>query len=324
MVAHEVTLEGDERFDLNTLTLDQLRKLCRNVGITYANNCNKFACRRAIWIMLDYQSDMERDGKVIMDVDNTTSNILRITNILFSSCFLESFLKLNDSKKRTDYEHGGLPKDFWEDVAEAMNCSDDDDSTALKLVISEEDEHYEDINSIHLKYFDLMTASCIKKKVNQLLKVRTQMQKNMTISGEHDSDPYNFVELAMSKIGKKGLSILGCYYFFMRCEDVPEVDSRFSLEIDEVLKGSTENLPSPSPTKNNKNNTYDSKKRAYSAIVDISNTAKSIAVAMEETNKLAKQDQEIKVADQKIKVAQALGKDDILHDILDSMSSADG
>jgi hypothetical protein len=38
----------------------------------------------------------------------------------------------------------------------------------------------------------------------------------MTLSGEHDSDPYNFVEIAMKKIlgGKGGLTLLGVYYFF--------------------------------------------------------------------------------------------------------------
>ena len=37
----------------------------------------------------------------------------------------------------------------------------------------------------------------------------------MTTSGEHDSDPYNFVEIAMKKIlgGKGGLTLLGIYYF---------------------------------------------------------------------------------------------------------------
>ena len=48
------------------------------------------------------------------------------------------------------------------------------------------------------------------------------------------------------------------------------------------------------------------------AIVEISDTAKSIVVAMDKTNKLAEQAQ-------RISVAQALGKNDLLETILASM-----
>ena len=55
----------------------------------------------------------------------------------------------------------------------------------------------------------------------------------MTISGEHDSDPFNFVEVAMKKVGKSGLTILGFYYFFKICDDHSEVDASYSVEMDE-------------------------------------------------------------------------------------------
>ena len=51
MVAFEVKLvgeEGDATFDLQKLNLDQIRKLCRNVGVQYVNKCNKFQCRKAL------------------------------------------------------------------------------------------------------------------------------------------------------------------------------------------------------------------------------------------------------------------------------------
>jgi hypothetical protein len=54
------------------------------------------------------------------------------------------------------------------------------------------------------------------------------MKKNMTISGEHDNDAYNFVEVAMKNTGSTGLTRIGCYYFITRCEDNPEVDVRFT------------------------------------------------------------------------------------------------
>ena len=219
MMAYAMDGDDNETEDLTKLTLDQLRKLCKNIGKRYVNNCTKFQCRKALCVLANYQEHRERDGTGTIS-DKTTGNIIRITNIIFSHEFLDSFLALNDSKKRTDHETGELPKNFWEDVLEAMNGSDDDDDdTALQIVIAQEDEHYEEIKSVKLQEFDIMSSSAIKKKVNQLLKVRKQIQKNMTISGEHDSNPYNFVEVAMNSIGKNGLSLLGCYYFFKRCED---------------------------------------------------------------------------------------------------------
>jgi hypothetical protein len=105
------------------------------------------------------------------------------------------------------------------------------------------------------------------------------------------------------------LSTLGCYYFYTRCESTPEVDVRFAVEMDDALKGNTgdtESLKRPEVKCNEK-------KKAFAAVVEISNTAKSIASAMEKTNRLAEQAQ-------LISVAQALGKHDILENILKTMS----
>ena len=136
------------------------------------------------------------------------------------------------------------------------------------------------------------------------------MKKNMQTSGEHDNDPYNFVEVAMKKVGKAGLDILGCYYFYMRCELNPEVDVRFTVEMDDVLKGNTAELELSQ--KQQVKSTE--KKDAFAAVMKMSNTASSIAEAMEETNRLAAQAQ-------LISVVQALGKNDILENLLSTMSS---
>ena len=57
------------------------------------------------------------------------------------------------------------------------------------------------------------------------------IQKNMTLSGKHDSN-----------VGKNGLSTLGCYYFLKLCNDNPEVDIHFSQEIDEFWKGDMDEI----------------------------------------------------------------------------------
>ena len=101
MVAYKVKLDEDKSVDLRMLTLDQLRKLCKNVGVRYVNNCNKFQCRKALCVLAKYQEKMERDGAVGTTIiaDKTTNNILCITNIIFSHDLLDSFLVLNDNKK---------------------------------------------------------------------------------------------------------------------------------------------------------------------------------------------------------------------------------
>ena len=329
-VAYQAKLSDGSTVDLSQLTLDQLRKLCRQVGCSYVNKCNKFQCRKAIWILASYQLKIEHDGSTVkIGTDKTTNNIVRITNILFSSDFVDTFLSLNDNKSRLDHELGGLPKDFWADVSEAMNISSDVDDSALKIVLSEEDPRYEELMDLNLRECDLMTASTIKKKVNALLKVRKQIQKNMTISGEHDSDVFNFVEVAMKNIpGKSGLSLLGCYYFFMRCDDNPEIDVVFSTDVDDAIKGNT-TVDLTKHDNNSKNEKNNEKKKAYAAMVEISNTAKSIAESMENTNRLAeqnniiaKQNNVIAPQAQIISVAQALGKNDVLEKLLKEMSSA--
>jgi hypothetical protein len=43
MVAYEFKLEGDGEatIEINSLNLDQIRKLCKNVGLQYINKCDK-------------------------------------------------------------------------------------------------------------------------------------------------------------------------------------------------------------------------------------------------------------------------------------------
>jgi hypothetical protein len=120
------------------------------------------------------------------------------------------------------------------------------------------------------------------------MKVRKVMQQNMTVSGEHDSDPYNFVEVAMKKVGKSGLTLLGCYYFLKLCDKNPEVDVSHSIQMDDTLKGNTDDDHN-TPDGSLKNKNENQKKRAYAAIAKIADVTKNISVEMKETNRLAQE-----------------------------------
>ena len=59
----------------------------------------------------------------------------------------------------------------------------------------------------------------------------------MTKSGTHDSDPYNFVEVAMR--GFTGLTPISVFYFYKRCDEHPDIDSVFQPFMYDDLKGNS-------------------------------------------------------------------------------------
>ena len=61
------------------------------------------------------------------------------------------------------------------------------------------------------------------------------MKKNMMKSGTHDSDPYNFVEVAMG--GFMGLTPISMFYFYKWCDKHPDIDSVFQPFMNDALKG---------------------------------------------------------------------------------------
>lgn len=76
MVAYQVPIKDDNNnktnesdvtpknsyFPLSSLTLDQLRRFCREVGVPYVNKCNKFQCRKALWVLANHHKQREIDG----------------------------------------------------------------------------------------------------------------------------------------------------------------------------------------------------------------------------------------------------------------------
>jgi hypothetical protein len=91
MVAYELKLEGDDKatIEISSLNLDQIRKLCKNVGLQNINKCSKFQCHKALWVLAKYQQGRERDSIAYSTVSNKmTNNIIHLTNIIFSHEFL--------------------------------------------------------------------------------------------------------------------------------------------------------------------------------------------------------------------------------------------
>ena len=59
----------------------------------------------------------------------------------------------------------------------------------------------------------------------------------MTKSGTHDSDPYNFVEVAMRVV--TGLTQISVFYFYKRCDKHPVIDSMFQPFMNDDLQGNS-------------------------------------------------------------------------------------
>jgi hypothetical protein len=345
MVAYSVKIRNedgvsDTQYELTKFTLEQLRRLARNLGVSYVNKCNKFQCRKALWILANHQEALERDGERLSTAtERSSSNTIRLCNILFSGEFLEDLLCLNDIKNRKDHERGGMPSHFWEDIANILNCpaedrddENDPDVGIESIRIGVNDPHYAEVEDLDLNVFDRVDSNVVKKKFYQLMKVRKQIQKYMTVSGEHDSDPYNFVEAAMKRVGGCAqLTVIGVYYFHTLCDQNIQIDAPFVDTMDESLMGNTnaalpddideddEESP-PTSTKSDKtsksgNATAKDKKRVYDAMVEASETGKSIYEELRKTNRLVEQSQIIQLA-------QHLGKEDYLETLFSSLLPA--
>ena len=110
----------------------------------------------------------------------------------------------------------------------------DDDFTAYEDPVLANLDTNEEVN---LAQFDQMEMNAFQKKCLDLFKVWSIMKENMTKSGTHDSDPYNFVEVAMR--GFTGPTPISVFYFYKQCGEHPDIDSVFQLFKNDNLKGNS-------------------------------------------------------------------------------------
>ena len=201
-----------------------------------------------------------------------------------------------------------MAKDFWRDCTDAYNDFDDEDNNpAFKMVVDINNEHYEDLICADLHDAELMTADVMRKKITELFRIRRQVQKNMTQSGTHESDPFDFMQVATHSLAISGTPPLASYYFFLRCDENPEIDIAHQDSLDPEMEGSTvSSLEAAAPKSNEK-------KRAYAAIYDISTTTKRIADGIEQQNSIAQ-------VTQKIEIARALGDKEALRHLLEQLT----
>jgi hypothetical protein len=300
-------------------------------------------CRRAIYEHMIFLEQQERKSLEVQTIsDVLSSNIIRLTNVIFSNEFLDDFISLNDKKTRNDFEAKKLPAAFWKEVTTTVNCCVEDDSCAVTTVIDKEDLHYDEINEINLCLYDNFNEVTLKKTVKLLFKIRKEIQNMMTTSGEHCNDHYEFCDAAIKRVsGSKNITKIGLYYFHLRCNQHKEVDGMFSLEMDNSIRGNTDttSISSISIEKKNINKEFNNelnmeRKRVYSSIVQMVATSDKMVKEMKATNTVARiTSNELRIQNTQLKkqnnlleernmiqVAQSLGRNDILNEILDDMN----
>ena len=255
---------NDDDVVLDHLTTDQVHLFARNIGVPNLGSKNKFVCHLAMVSHFKFQHQLSSFSlSPTAQVNQTTANVCRAVNVIFSDQFIEELKKVNDKKSQADDKSGNTHKHFWIQAAMAYSNRQDDDvveegltePTAVAipeenestmedefttLIVSYEDPVLADLDAneeVDPAQFEQMETNAFRKKCLDLFKVRSIMKENMTKSRTHDSDPYNFVKVAMR--GFTGLTPVSVFYFYKWCDEHPDIDSVFQPFMNDDLKGNS-------------------------------------------------------------------------------------
>jgi hypothetical protein len=196
---------------------------------------------------------------------------------------------------------------------------DEDDDYIHKIVNLKDDVHVrEELKDkdaevpINLNDFDNLTDDVMRKKTNLLFQVRRKVQENMTVSGTHDSDPYNFLDVAINSIkGAKRMNKIAVHYFFVRCDEHEAIDAAFSPFLDSEIKGSTtddnmSDLGSSTVKSGDKQDEKNLRMQGYAAMATVASNSTVMVAAMKKAKDL----------EVTIELAKAVGNQEVLNALL--------
>ncbi len=335
------TSDGKVHLDKD-MNIDQVRKLCRQLRIRLNSNTNKFMCRKSIADQKIFDHELlKRNVHPRTDEARATNTLLLAVNVVFGSAFIHRFKHVNDAKNRVDHETRNLCDHFWRDAALELDldCNVDEDDEhcpdeKLFIINPTGDKHIlkylEEHKTTNLRDSNHMTADALKKKILLMFKVRRLMKNNMTQSGTHDNNAYNFLDGALNNVaGAKTMSKIGMYYFYMRCEEHDDIDSCFQPFLDSKIRGSTHDTGDtgdssltpvgvPSTIKCNKSNDNEIQKKGMDALIEMSVQTTKLVTEITKGNEssLAEQQRNNRLL-ASIELAKALGDIDLLKKILE-------
>ncbi|CAB9501114.1 hypothetical protein SEMRO_100_G051190.1 [Seminavis robusta] len=109
--------ENETKIDLAELKCAQIRRLAGNCGIRRGGQMNLFDARRHIALWIDtgtVYNDNSLTGNPSsnwLPIDRRIFTYMRVLNAVFHKTMIATFITINDTKKRKEYEsaHGGNP-----------------------------------------------------------------------------------------------------------------------------------------------------------------------------------------------------------------------
>ena len=238
---------------LDSLTLQQLRDFAKRLTVSGSSRLNTFQCKHAIAVqVITYAAVSEgftsRSNESKKCNQKRYNTLVRLTNVIFSEDFLPTFLMLNDNHTREDHEVGvgGSMQYFWKDVSLALSAkSFDDEEEDPYGEIDHFEEDNDDTISKHIdeaiedpKDYTPQSGQVLEDWTKKLIRVHVLVKQNMTQSGTHSSDIFDFVECAAKKL--KVFKLLGTfpvYYFCLKAAKSPNIDTKFQPFLNEDLKG---------------------------------------------------------------------------------------
>ena len=120
--------QNDDDVVLDHLNTDQVHLFARNIGVPNLGSKNKFICHLAMVSHFEFQHQLSSFGlSPTARANQTTANICRAVNVIFSDQFIEELKKVNDKKSQADHKSGNTHKHFWIQAAMAYNNRQDDD-----------------------------------------------------------------------------------------------------------------------------------------------------------------------------------------------------
>jgi hypothetical protein len=209
----------------------------------------------------------------------------RIVTAIFTNEILPAFSKINDRKDRRDFETGNGSKNerLFIKISEMVNDTEATQLDELILPDNLGDEHIiaaVDDDGVNPKDFVQQSWQSVAKAISKFTKARKQVQTNMTISGTHDADTWNFIEPSL-KSCKVSLNPIELYYFVMRCKSHPEVDAVFNIFLEEGVRYES----TDDPTEGESGSSSTGKNKIQKELLQQLKETTKIAAAMVESSK---------------------------------------
>ena len=158
---------NDNNVVLDNLTTDQVCLFARNIGVPNLGSKNKFVCRLALASYFKFQHQLSSFGlSPTARANQTTANVCRAVNVIFSNQFIEELKKVNDKKSRADHKSGNTHKHFWIRAAMAYNNRQDDnvveegstDPTAVAIPEENKSTTEDEFSTLIVSYEDPVLA----------------------------------------------------------------------------------------------------------------------------------------------------------------------